>query len=43
MKHVKYLPVWIIAAVVTGCGVVYTTQPIGEKPSLIEAGAWEGN
>jgi len=43
MKYFKYLPVWIIAAAVTGCGVVYTTQPIGEKPRLIEAGAWEGN
>jgi len=42
MKYLRHMLFWIMAATITGCGVVYTTQPIGEKPSLIEAKNWEG-
>ena len=42
MKYLKYMLFWIMAATITGCGYVYTTQPVGERPSLIETGDWEG-
>lgn len=42
MKHFKDLLVWLTAATITGCGMVYTTQPIGENPYLIEKETWEG-
>ncbi len=42
MKYLKYMLFWIMAATITGCGFVYTPQPIGERPSPIETDAWEG-
>jgi len=42
MKYLKYMLFWIMAATITSCGFVYTPQPIGERPSLIETDAWEG-
>jgi hypothetical protein len=43
VKYLKYMLFWIMAVTITGCGFVYTHQPIGERPSLIETGDWEGN
>jgi len=43
MNNFIYLAPWIIAATITGCSIVYTTQPIGDEPHRIEAVAWEGN
>ena len=42
MKYLKVMLFWIMAITITGCNVVYTTQPIGERPSLIETSDWEG-
>ena len=42
MKYLKHMLFYIMAATISGCGMVYTTQPVGERPSLIETGDWEG-
>ncbi len=42
MKYLKYMLFWIMAVTISGCGFVYTTQPIGERPILIETSDWEG-
>jgi hypothetical protein len=42
MKFIKDMVFWILAVTITGCGFVYTPQPIGERPSLIETKDWEG-
>ena len=42
MKLIKATLFWVIVTILTGCSIVYTTQPIGEQARPIETEKWEG-
>ncbi len=42
MRYAKLLVVGFIAFMMYGCGNVFVSQPIGQKPYKVEAEDWEG-
>lgn len=42
MQYTKLIIIGLFVLILSGCDVVYTTNPIGEKPTMITTKKWEG-